>query len=687
MSRKAPTPVRSIPSSGFVDTMAASQQSHIDQLVQQNRTLQTTIKKLKEELATESSRGKAAVQALQQKQNAERVEWQDGCDTILACHRLEHYRAAAALDRERLNVLNEQDNLRKERLARLQRDFKLTMFQQKEAQLERRIWELEDSLGDARAMLEEALAQQDQEAQSLVKALKRDYAVQATDLAAKSKALAVAEAGWNTVQEELNALREAYAHLESTSQSTSSRLERTMLQLDGAKTAKTELQKKVDELNLTVTDLKRQMTKWENLETRGGEEVETQRKARIELEVRVKQLEGHLDQATTRKEEFERALAKEKAKVEKAKDRINSWMEDSKDKQGEIDKLEAQVDKLEKQSKKLQKQAHTSNAESDIDRAIVRTSRNAKAREKEHSIEISDEPDHQEDPLESEVSVRSPSPAPALPKASRKRAAANKPPAASASSKPPSTVKKPRPVPKKREMPSVEVVIDSPKSIIERKGKGKGRAESPVLEGEEDGSQHGASDVEAVEEALVDRAPARSAKAKGKAKAVVDPDSDIEIIGSPPAITPAPKRKGRGKAKADDTPEHSAEEVEREVVAPKPRKGKRKAPDDDEEDEVVEATAKPPLKKRGRPPRSRSVAVDDPPIKAPARSRKPAGGGKAAEELATKKAKEKEPVEDSDSADEMVRQPKKKRKINIFTTTTESTAFNFLAPVRTYDYD
>jgi molybdopterin-biosynthesis enzyme MoeA-like protein len=43
-----------------------------------------------------------------------------------------------------MNVLKEQDARRREKLARLQRDFRITMFQVRETELETRMEELED---------------------------------------------------------------------------------------------------------------------------------------------------------------------------------------------------------------------------------------------------------------------------------------------------------------------------------------------------------------------------------------------------------------------------------------------------------------------------------------------------------------------------------------------------------------
>jgi hypothetical protein len=67
------------------------------------------------------------------------------------------------------------------------------------------------------------------------------------------------------------------------------------------------------------------MDKWQNLETKGGAEVETLRKRRIELEVRVKEFEGRLADVDKAEQERDKTLDKERKKVEKLKGVIDSW--------------------------------------------------------------------------------------------------------------------------------------------------------------------------------------------------------------------------------------------------------------------------------------------------------------------------------------------------------------------------
>lgn len=96
----------------------------------------------------------------------------------------------------------------------------------------------------------------------------------------------------------------------------SSKLERATLQFEGAQTKCADLEHKNDELKRTNADVHRQLEKWQDLETKGGAEVDVQRKKRMELEVQIKDLETQLEKA---KEEKETTGVKDKRKIEKLK--------------------------------------------------------------------------------------------------------------------------------------------------------------------------------------------------------------------------------------------------------------------------------------------------------------------------------------------------------------------------------
>lgn len=133
------TPLRSV-----APSLEASNQSQIDDLVQRNRTLEHTIKKLNEKLVQETTRSKEVVLDVQKQWKLEQSEWRQGCDVLQSCHRVVQLRNMVELEKERMNVLKELDVCRQEKLQRLQRDYRITLFQAKEAELEDRILELEE---------------------------------------------------------------------------------------------------------------------------------------------------------------------------------------------------------------------------------------------------------------------------------------------------------------------------------------------------------------------------------------------------------------------------------------------------------------------------------------------------------------------------------------------------------------
>jgi hypothetical protein len=125
-------------------SLEASNQAQIDDLVQRNRTLEHTVKKLSDRVALEAKRSKEAVATIREQWQHDQQEWREGCEVLQSCYQIVHLRDVVELECERTYALKELDVGRKEKLKRLQRDFRITMFQVKEAELERRIQELEN---------------------------------------------------------------------------------------------------------------------------------------------------------------------------------------------------------------------------------------------------------------------------------------------------------------------------------------------------------------------------------------------------------------------------------------------------------------------------------------------------------------------------------------------------------------
>lgn len=137
---------------GAVPSLEASNQAQIEDLVQRNRTLEHTNKKLVEEIAREQVRAKEAMLDITQKWEANLALWKEGCEDILASYRIVQKQLEVEVEKERSAVIKEMSITREEKLQRLKRDFKITLFQLKEEELERKI---EESEGEKASLIEE----------------------------------------------------------------------------------------------------------------------------------------------------------------------------------------------------------------------------------------------------------------------------------------------------------------------------------------------------------------------------------------------------------------------------------------------------------------------------------------------------------------------------------------------------
>jgi hypothetical protein len=118
--------------------MIASQQAHINELVQKTRTLDNTIKDLQEQLTNSRAQWQA-----------EHREWIDGCDSLMGCHRIAHLRTNVRLAQERVALVHERDSIRRERVAVIQRDYNLILFKAREKELEIEADQLREELRSA----------------------------------------------------------------------------------------------------------------------------------------------------------------------------------------------------------------------------------------------------------------------------------------------------------------------------------------------------------------------------------------------------------------------------------------------------------------------------------------------------------------------------------------------------------
>ncbi|KAF8825137.1 hypothetical protein HHX47_DHR7000616 [Lentinula edodes] len=317
MSRRAVTP-----------SLEASQQSHIDDLVQRNRTHEQTIRKLKDELAQEKNRAKTVVQDIQTKLHAEKREWREACDTLQSCHRIHQLRLHVELEKQRSGQLAEQDLLRKEKVAALQREFAITKFQIQESLLERQILELEDKVAE----LEQLRDEERQASRARILELAAHVEMQEKRLKASEEARANLEA-------ELNGLHKTNAETQISSESFIVKLERTTLQLDGERSKLAESERVNDELKRSNDELKRQIAKWQSLESKGDMEIEAERKKRVELEIR---LQATQNQLTKREGEY----AKAEKRTAKAKQYLDDWKDSPVESEEEVARTVSQAGPL-----------------------------------------------------------------------------------------------------------------------------------------------------------------------------------------------------------------------------------------------------------------------------------------------------------------------------------------------------
>ena len=145
---------------GAVPSLEASNQAQIEDLVQRNRTLEHTNKKLVEEMAREQGRAKEAMLDITHKWEGELALWKEGCEDLLVSYRIVQKQLEVEVEKERSAVIKEMSITREEKLQRLKRDFKITLFQLKEEELERKIEEGEEEKANLAEEFDSALRQE-----------------------------------------------------------------------------------------------------------------------------------------------------------------------------------------------------------------------------------------------------------------------------------------------------------------------------------------------------------------------------------------------------------------------------------------------------------------------------------------------------------------------------------------------
>lgn len=334
-------------------SLEASNQAQIEDLVQRNRTIEHTNKRLSEQLTREVSRSKEALETMRQEWVNKRQEWHQASTDLLALCRIDQKRVEVELERERSNALQEMKFTRDEKLLRLQRDFRIKLFQIREEELERKIEEMEAEKRRNKG-----------NSDLIVRKLEAKCAELLIQLKEEKEEWAVAERERDEIERVLTKLRETHATLQGSSESMKSKLERVKLQFEGSQTKNTEVQRANDDLKRANADLIRQLEKWQNLETKEGEVADSERKKRLALELEVKGLKEDLAKNDEEKEKLEADLSKEKRRVERMKSTVQEW-------QAEAKSHEESSAQLKKQLSNAQKQLHKLKNDLEEERAMV----------------------------------------------------------------------------------------------------------------------------------------------------------------------------------------------------------------------------------------------------------------------------------------------------------------------------
>jgi hypothetical protein len=329
--------------------MVASQQGHIENLVQKTRSLEHTIKKLNDELSLEQTRAKEAVNVIKQQWRAEQKEWHVGCDALQACHRIAHLRTACALDDERIAVLKEREIARRERLARIQRDYKITMFQAREAELESQIEDLQADFLSQVAQAEHLLKSRDKQYQKTILDLRTRDATLSSELKLKSDEIVAAHKQREDVEDELRRLREAQADADAATVTNVSKLSRITVQRDGLQARVTQLERELEDHKDNNAKLQRQLDNWQGLKKGDDVDLEILRKKNVELEVQLREANAVI-------QERDKALEKEKGRTTKLKEVLHDWKTEAGEQTTLRKQVEDEVADAKKSAEKLEQE-------------------------------------------------------------------------------------------------------------------------------------------------------------------------------------------------------------------------------------------------------------------------------------------------------------------------------------------
>lgn len=350
MHRKslAPTTSRARPS------LEIAQQGQITDLVQRNRTLEHTVKKLTEQVHAEQRRAddlvaaereakRLAIEDVKGKWRVEYDRWRAASADLHVCHNIVQLMTRDEMLEAEGDIIKARQATEREIARRVGIETNLIMLKGEKLSVEVRVAELEDELNEARANYEEAAAAQKAEIDKLGARL-ADGRANASD----------AERERDELEDKLAELRAQYATAQAAHESCASKLERSALQIESLQTKVADVERAAEELRRTNTDLQRQVDKWQSFETRGSEESATLRREKVQLEISVRELESRV-------EKKEEVVAKLKQRSRENKDVIEQWQTYVAERDSDVKRLEAESVELKRVIAKLQKKLDTAN--------------------------------------------------------------------------------------------------------------------------------------------------------------------------------------------------------------------------------------------------------------------------------------------------------------------------------------
>ncbi|KAL1736892.1 hypothetical protein EV714DRAFT_232834 [Schizophyllum commune] len=315
--------------------------AQITDLVQRNRTLEHTVKKLTEQVHSEQRRAdervdaereakRAAIDDVKNKWRVEYDRWRGASADLHVCHTIVQ---AMTYD----EMLEAEADILKARQATEREIARRVEIECEKLRLERRSVELEVDLETAQAEWEVTVAAQQAEIDKL-RARLADGRADATSV----------ERERDELEDKLAELREEHANALASHEGCASTIERSALQIESLKTKVADVERTAEELRRTNADLQRQVDKWQSFETRGSEESATLRRDKVQLEIRVRELEDRLE----KKDEMTQKL---KQKIRDNKEVVESWQSYVAERDADFKRLEAESVDLKKVIAKLQK--------------------------------------------------------------------------------------------------------------------------------------------------------------------------------------------------------------------------------------------------------------------------------------------------------------------------------------------